>query len=137
MKNKLLEGSLLILIFVALVEPAIAQKRVPVNREFALKAGREVYVSNAGLKIRLKSVAEDSRCPKDVDCVWAGNAKVILAVKKGTRKTVEIELNTNSEPQSATYQGYEIKLERLNPYPQKAGEIKKGDYVAVLKVRKR
>jgi hypothetical protein len=137
MKNKLLKVSLLILIFVALVEPAGAQKRVPVNRDFTLRAGREVYVSNAGFKIRFKTVVEDSRCPKGVDCVWAGNAKVILAVKKGTRKTVEIELNTNSEPQSATYLGYEIKLERLNPYPQKDVEIKKGDYVAVLKVRKK
>ncbi|WP_010230960.1 hypothetical protein [Gillisia marina] len=30
--------------------------------------------------IQFKKVISDSRCPKDVTCIWAGEAKVLVAI---------------------------------------------------------
>jgi hypothetical protein len=110
---------------------------VHVEREFDLKAGSEALVKEAGLRLKFGGVKEDSRCPEGVDCIWAGNGKVTLTARLGTRKTVSFELNTMTEPKSFSYQGYEITLVRLAPYPKKDIKIKKGEYVLTLMVKKK
>lgn len=67
--------------------------------------------------MRFVEVVEDSRCPRDVDCIWAGNAKVKLLVSKGKAAPKEIELNTGIEPRAVTIFGCELTLKGLTPYP--------------------
>jgi hypothetical protein len=120
-----------------LVHAAGSQKKVHVEREFDLRTGGEALVKEGGLRLKFGGVKEDSRCPEGVDCIWAGNGKVTLTARLGIRKTVSFELNTMTEPRSYTYQGYEITLVRLAPYPKKDIKIKKGEYVVTLLVKKK
>ncbi len=69
------------------------------------------------LVVKFVSVPEDSRCPKGAACVWAGNAKVKLEVRKGRGAWKTVELNTNAGATSAVVEGFEIKLVGLDPYP--------------------
>jgi hypothetical protein len=108
---------------------------IPPVQEVSLRAGREASV--AGLKIRFESVADDSRCPQGVTCVWAGNAEVVLKVKAAKGETATIKLNTNINPKEASYQGYLIKLARLTPYPKKDEKIEPDHYEVVLVVSKK
>jgi hypothetical protein len=62
-------------------------------------------------------VIEDSRCPRDVNCIWAGNAKVKLLVSKGKKRSQEVELNTGIEPTTVSVFGYEVSIKELTPYP--------------------
>lgn len=74
--------------------------------------------------IIFKRVIEDSRCPSDVTCVWAGQAKVLVAIKSNNT-TSEKELifhgtnfggkneNTLFISETKKYIGY-----RLSPYPE-------------------
>lgn len=113
------------------------QKRVHVQSEFDLRAGNEAIVKEAGLKVAFAELVEDSRCPEGVDCIWAGNGKIKVTLRKGGHKSVSFELNTMTEPKSVVYQGYEITLVKLAPYPKYDVEIKKRDYVATLKVTRK
>ena len=113
------------------------QKRVHVQREFDLKAGRKAKVKEAGLNITFIELVEDSRCPEGVNCIWAGNGKIKVTVRKGRHKAVSFELNTMTEPKSFVYQGYDITLVKLAPYPKVDVEINKRDYVATLKVTRK
>jgi hypothetical protein len=73
--------------------------------------------------ITFSNVVEDSRCPSDVTCVWAGQAKVLITIKSndttsekelifhGTNFGSESE-NTFFVSETKTYIGY-----RLSPYP--------------------
>ncbi len=84
------------------------------------------------------NVREDSRCPKDVTCVWAGNAAVRLWVTSG-RSGKTVTLNTNKSPtlsDEVEYKGYKIKLVDLSPYPRSDQKIAKGEYRATLLVSK-
>lgn len=85
-----------------------------VGEELFLGPGESATVQD--LTIRFVEVAEDSRCPLGVSCVWEGNARVVLeTVYQGVERAVA--LNTVSESRSAVVGPYTIDLLRLDPYP--------------------
>src|SRR5712671_4055395 len=49
---------------------------------FSLPLGKSAAVSGTGARITFRRVTEDSRCPVDVTCIWAGDAKIELAVSR-------------------------------------------------------
>ncbi len=136
MKRKIILAIVTLVVLTGSVMGATLQKRVHVQKEFDLKAGREVIVKEPGIKLSFIKLEEDSRCPEGVDCIWAGNGKITMSVQKGKHKSVSFELNTTTEPKSFIYQGHEITLVKLAPYPKANVEIKKSQYVATLIVKR-
>jgi hypothetical protein len=118
-------------------QPASLTKEARLDQEFEIKLGQEVWIKREGLKISFSNVTEDSRCPTGVDCIWAGNGKVMLKLSKARKRAAWMNLNTGVDPKQDDYRGYEIKLVSLNPYPKKDTKIKKRDYVATLVVSRR
>jgi hypothetical protein len=118
-----------------------ARKKIMLGKNFVLNVGQEVLTADGKLKIKFVSVAEDSRCPKGVNCIWAGNARVMLQVGKPTGPPVKLELNTN--PREATdgagsgYGQYLIKLVEVAPYPVAEQIIKPQNYAVTLVVSKK
>src|SRR5687768_17789148 len=49
---------------------------IAVDRDFDLKPGRTARVDGTAITVSFVGVPEDSRCPTDVQCVWAGNGAV-------------------------------------------------------------
>jgi hypothetical protein len=107
------------------------------NKEFEIQVGKSVSIRNEGMKISFSNVAEDSRCPEGVACVWAGNGKVVLKLSKAGKRSATMSLNTGLDPKHDIYRGYDVKLVSLNPYPKKNVGIKKEEYVARLVVSRK
>ncbi len=85
------------------------------------------------LQIRFIGVPEDSRCPVGVDCVWAGNAKIVLGVSlKGSTEETAITLNSTVDPQEALYAGYRIRFVSLKPTPLSGRAINPAEYRVTL-----
>ena len=104
------------LLFVLLTACVSAAQTARVGREFKLKVGRVVTLDGGRLRLRFARVSEDSRCPVDVDCVWAGNAAVLVEV--GGRGKTTLRLNTNASPErpvEGRYGRYTVKLVSLSP----------------------
>ena len=119
-------------------QSATRAREVALDREFDIKIGEQVLVENERLRVTFSRVAEDSRCPEGVQCIWAGNGRIVLRVSKARRRAADVRLNTGLEPKEATYRGYEVKLVKLDPYPKKeGGKIRKRQYVATLVVSRR
>lgn len=117
-------------------EPPRRVRRASLGQEFKLKVGERVIIKEAGLNITFSAVAEDSRCPTGVNCIWAGNGRIVVKVSKG-RKKADVQLNTGIEPKEGRFHDYAVKLVELNPYPHKDSiPIKRGGYVATLVVNK-
>jgi hypothetical protein len=108
------------------------------GREFKLRAGQQVTLKGQSLRIKFAAVKEDSRCPADVTCVWAGNAAVRLEVSIRGRGSKSVTLNTNSRSSLVDdqYRGYKVKLVGLSPYPRSSQRIAAGDYIVTLLVSK-
>ena len=57
-----------------------AQTSVSLGRQFILPLGKTVSVPEENLLIKFVSVEADSRCPKDVVCIQAGEARCAMQV---------------------------------------------------------
>jgi hypothetical protein len=123
---------LLLLIFLSFVQSTPNDASVGLGEEFNIKNGQEVVLKEEKLRIKFRSVTQDSRCPTGVVCGWAGNGEVVLEVVRKNKKQVVTILNTLLEPKEIFYKGYKIRLVALNPYPKIDEPIDQKDYEATL-----
>ena len=100
-----------------------------VDNEFELKFSNTARLDSAGITITFADVSEDSRCPSGVECVWSGNAEILLNVNDNSRS-----LNTHTPPRQVSVGDYSIQLILLTPYPQEGSSIEKEDYTVTLLV---
>jgi hypothetical protein len=114
------------------------ENKAVLNQNFKVEYGKEVTIKGTSLKVRFDSVLDDSRCPRDVTCVWAGDAKILISVRQANAKASKVELHTSSQlGQTGKYKRYVIKLIALDPYPMtRAAKAKPDDYVATLLIKK-
>jgi len=103
----------------------------PQTKSLLVKVDQEKTVSGTRIKVKFIELIEDSRCPVDVNCVWAGNAKIKLRFSKGSDEEV-VELNTTLKPQTIQFGGYRFKLAGLTPRPRSNVRISRLGYVAAL-----
>lgn len=121
-----------------------ASMQVPFGSQFELRPGDDAQAGKLGLFVRLDSVVQDSRCPKGVQCVWAGNAAAKLSVLaigslvvasvpdiRDAPRTA-VTLNTNVEPKSVELaSAYRLTLIDVKPAARQGG-IPASEYRAVL-----
>ena len=106
------------------------------NRQFDLAVGQEARIQGTQVSVRFNSVGEDSRCPSDVQCVWAGNAVVRLSFSSSEGASTEASLNTTLDPKTIAYGGYIFRLLDLKPAPKSGTRIPAAEYVATLEAVK-
>ena len=91
--------------------------------------------------IKFDSVLNESRCPKGVECVWQGYAKVRFILTDSTRpkqsRSVELyTLKRGDMNDEAIFNHLKIKLLLLSPYPSVKSEIQHSKYRAKIIISK-
>jgi hypothetical protein len=100
---------------------------------FRLPVGQ--YTKVGDLVVGFGKVASDGRCPIGVVCVWEGNAECEMWAELPGSGPVEFTLHTSPMfAQVFIYQGYEIRLLLLEPYPVYQDPPPHDSYVATLVV---
>jgi hypothetical protein len=82
-----------ILVSIALISSSAACATIPSAKSDGIDValGQTAYVD--GPKIRPLKVTEDSRCPMNARCIWAGRVRVLVAwVRPGSTKEIELTL---------------------------------------------
>ena len=120
----------LMLVFAFGSVPAFAAGRPETIR---VQVNHEKRAAKSRLSVRFVELIEDSRCPTDANCVWAGNAKIKIRVSKNGRSQ-ELTLDTNGPHSTATAEGYSIKLVSLTPQPRTNIRINRNGYVATFSI---
>jgi hypothetical protein len=123
----------------ALLLPACGQTHVEpsysrLGERIELRVGETTRVGLDGLQLTFRGVSADSRCPSDVQCVWAGDATVNLAARGGGGDWTPLVLHTGVEPRSADYGEWVIELEALEPQPRGARTPRPGEYRVTVRV---
>lgn len=98
-----------------------------------LKYGEETVI-NEIIKIKFRGITEDSRCPMDAMCIWAGNAAAELEILTPDENLTEV-LNSNVLPQSIWVSGIMIELIQVSPYPSTQIKINPEDYIITLDIK--
>lgn len=115
---------------------ALVETQAQTIQQLKLAVKNQKTVTKDKLTVKFVSVIEDSRCPTGANCIWAGNAKIQIKItnRKGVSKI--FELNTNLEPQTVKFEGYEIKLGALIPHPKADTPTDTNSYTATFSLTK-
>jgi hypothetical protein len=100
----------------------------------SVRYGERVRVED--LAVTFAEVVGDSRCPTNVQCIWAGDAAIRIVIEEGSRKD-DVTLHTHGGanfPNTAQSGRYQITLLDLVPAP---GEQKPqpSAYIARLEIK--
>ena len=90
-----------------------------------------------GLTVKFLAVTGDSRCPKDVVCVWAGQADVLLLISGGGMPDTEVTVTLDPGTPETIHVAdslYAVKLLRLLPDPPPVGGVDQPDYRLSLRI---
>jgi hypothetical protein len=107
-----------------------------IDKEFSLGIGQSANIDSEKLVIKFKAVLEDSRCPINALCAWAGNGKVELEVLDIDGENKTIVLNAEEEPRLALLKGHKLELVSLKPPRINGVSISPGDYRVTLSVER-
>jgi hypothetical protein len=107
---------------------------------FKLSVNQTAYLAPADMIFRFVNVTEDSRCPSDVQCIWAGQVSILVEYSRSSTGeelgSFELTLGSSSTDASAAIEGYVVKLARVDPYPVSTMQIQPSEYISTLFIHK-
>jgi hypothetical protein len=87
---------------------------------FTLAPGETAAVRGTDARLTFKRVTDDSRCPVDVTCVWAGDAKIEITISRNGAADDTRILSITPPKHEATVGNLRIRFVSLAPVPRQA-----------------
>ena len=104
---------------------------VSLNTAVVLAPGEAAVWSEQAFTVQLVGVIEDSRCPLDTTCVWAGQVKVRLSIRNKSGGSTERDV---MEGQGALIEPFRVTVLNVEPKPLATRKISPEEYRVTLKV---
>lgn len=111
-----------------------------ITEELEIGFGQQVCATqDKNICVRLDSVIDDSRCPRGLNCIWEGNAKMRFTL---TTMDSLFSFDLDSHPEDHIHRndtligGYRIAFKKLTPYPTTEYQFKDSAYVAFIGLSK-
>lgn len=108
-----------------------------------LKEGENKFLKEYEMNVTFKQMSEDSRCPKDVNCIWAGVATADVEFMGLYTRPVTLKLSTMNDAKKGysktqQFNGYSVSLVEVSPETTSNKGLKalKGSYRIGLKITK-
>ena len=114
---------------------APAPHAASLNQEVQLAPKEQAAYGPQGLTVEFVRIVEDSRCPKDTTCVWAGEVKVQVATRVGSAEPVQQHEIKAGE--SAAVGAFQVSIVNVQPEKLSTREIPQEEYRVTLKVEQR
>ena len=98
---------------------------------------QKVCPNQKGFQLVLKAISNDSRCPEDVTCIWAGEVTAVVSVYKDSKliddSTLVFSMKNEEDNKKwlATYlsdKQKKIESIRVLPYPKEGSKINPEEY---------
>jgi hypothetical protein len=108
---------------------------VQLDQPFTITIDQLAQLTEKELNLTFLEVLEDSRCPSNVECAEAGQARISINVTQIGQTPATLEMNTNPplKQDVVTYENFQIRLLALNPYPEDIDQhIPMETYEAIL-----
>ncbi|HRI03918.1 MAG TPA: hypothetical protein PLL77_09260 [Pyrinomonadaceae bacterium] len=103
---------------------------------FSVELCEQKVTTTGKITVKFLEVLEDSRCPPHVTCVWAGNAKIKISVKKGRKAAKTFELNSTLDPKTIVFEGYDITFVDLRMIPGEQVKVREFPKTVTLAISK-
>jgi hypothetical protein len=110
---------------------ASAPRTASLNQEIQLAPAERASFGPQALEVEFVRVVEDSRCPTDATCVWAGEVKVELSIRSGAGAASTHEVIAG---QFADISDYRVFVLQVQPQPISTRKISPEEYRVTLRV---
>jgi len=133
---------LLTAMIVAILWAGSCAKTDNLNYDFELGKAFETQVkeinlnSTENLKFRVVEVQEDSRCPMNTNCVWAGRIKILAEIKIDNEGTLREFIFIEGKDNTFEHKGYHFEILAVTPDVQLDENIEPEDYNFILQITK-
>lgn len=101
------------------------------NQEIQLAPAEQATYESQDLAVQLVRITDDSRCPTDAQCVWAGEVKVQIATRTGKAEPVQHEIKAGDY---ATVGAFRVVVVNVQPVRVSTRQIPQQEYRVTLKV---
>lgn len=127
---------LVLLLFMIISSIVLAQSQKSQKVKY-VTIKQKVCPNQKGFQLVLKAISNDSRCPEDVTCIWAGEVTAVVSVYKDSKLIEDSTLvfsMKNEEDNKKWLASYlsekqkKIKSIRVLPYPKEGSKINPGEY---------
>ena len=108
--------------------PGLAPTIGPVPNTVSLSIGEELLIAG-DTQLRLLRVVNDSRCPSDVQCVWAGEVTLEFELSTPSGKS-RFQLAKTTKPR-ASAKGVDFELTSFGACPPGQGRMADAECAAV------
>ena len=88
-----------------------ASQAASLDQEIQLAPKQQAVFESNALTVELVRIVEDSRCPTDVTCVWAGEVKVQLATRLDSAEAQQHEVTASQHAAVGEFQVFVVKVE--------------------------
>ncbi len=129
----------IVVIFLFVSSVIFAQTPKTVTPAIVIKAPLDKVIVIDGIQVLFKTVISDSRCPKDVNCIWAGEIKILVNIKQ-TDNIVAKEITfgglyKENDPEKVLFesQQFTLRAETVDPYPAKDTASIGNKYVLMIR----
>lgn len=110
-----------------------ARRAASLDQQIYLAPRHRAVLHQLGLTVEFVRVVEDSRCPSDTTCVWAGEVKVQISTRVYRTPAVQHEITAG---QHATVGDYRVVVVRVQPEPISTRTISPDEYRVTLRVER-
>jgi len=110
-----------------------SQVKARLGEDFLLPIGQTASITGENLRITFDDVVEDSRCPKNVTCIWEGRVTCVVRLTHGdsVRAMVLTEYGLADQDAKENYEEYQLAF-HVQPYPEEPVTIPKNEYQLLL-----
>jgi len=119
--------------YVERIEPPAPEEPISEKKNTTIETRIDEGASALGVKVVPLEVLEDSRCPVDVECIWAGTVRLRTLLSSGlgeAEQVFELRMPITTEAETVT-------LVEVSPAPYAGRAILANDYRFTFEIAKR
>lgn len=110
----------------ALIFLAASDSMAQRDQSIKVRLGETETSTASGIKVTFLSVVEDSRCPDDAQCVWAGRVLIDVEIEGKNGLTVKKQLSSDGDEKSVVVEDYRVHLTSVSANPEHGSKVGKG-----------
>jgi len=133
----------LFILFVLISSFVFSQEDTVESPKIAIKIPLGETITLENHSIKFVEVLEDSRCPENTTCIWAGRARVLVEVSKNGKVSFEkiiifgkVNQGESDDKELVSNSNSKVIGLTLNPYPNSEEAVKGDTYVLLVYVEK-
>ncbi len=127
--------NIFVILFIVFTNVTFGQNEDVKSPKITIKIPLGESITLENHEIKFTEVLEDSRCPENTTCIWAGRARVFVEVSEKGKEKIEktlifgkVNKGESDDKELFSYNNSKVIGLKLNPYPNSKEAVANAPY---------